>query len=223
MRVTTRPGARRRFVHALLALSLCLPVAGAGEEKAVPDPGVAIEEMATAVVRRLATDRETLETDRAALDGMIDQLVRPTFEFRYASKLILGRHWKSTTQAQRAEFAEAFYQYLVRVYGHAMLHVDEDTLTVLSWEPGLDGDRAKVRTRLVMADGTEVKVDFRMSLVNGEWRAWDVVADGASYVRIYRADFGNVIANEGMEHLIEFLATPRQSQRSASATKEPKP
>jgi phospholipid transport system substrate-binding protein len=189
----------------LAAALIVLPLFSATDD--TPDPGATIEDMADDVVMRLAVDRERLETDRAELDAMIDTLVKPTFEFRYASKLILGRHWKTTTAEQRTAFTKSFYDYLVRVYGHAMLHVDEDTLTVLSWEPGLDGDRAKVRTRLVMADGTEVKVDFRMSLVDGRWRAWDVVADGASYVRIYRAEFGSVIANDGMDALIEFLKT----------------
>ena len=203
-RRTARSGVAGGVIR-LCALLLALPLIGSAED--VSEAGATIEHMAGEVVARLDVDREELETDRAALDAMIDELVKPTFEFRYASKLILGRHWKTTTPAQRTAFADAFYDYLVRVYGHAMLYVDEDTLTILSTEPGLDGDRAKVRTRLIMEDGTEVKVDFRMSLVNGRWRAWDVVADGASYVRIYRADFGSVIANDGIDHLIEFLRT----------------
>ena len=223
MQVAPQTNTLIRSLCSVAALPLCLPVVGAVGETSAPDPGAAIDGMADAVAQRLATDREHLETDRDALDAMIDELVRPTFEFRYASKLILGRYWKTTAPEQRTEFAGAFYEYLVRVYGHAMLHVDEETLTVLSWEPGLDGDRAKVRTRLVMADGAEVKVDFRMSLVNDEWRVWDVVADGVSYVRIYRAEFGTVIANDGMEDLITFLKSPKTATRSASATGDSTP
>ena len=120
MSLATRPGTRFRSICRVTVLLLCLPIAGALAQTAPPEPGAAIEDMATAVVQRLATDREQLEGDREALDAMIDELVRPTFEFRYASKLILGRHWKTTTPRHRTEFAGAFYEYLVRVYGHAI-------------------------------------------------------------------------------------------------------
>lgn len=172
-------------------------------------PEETIQMMTDNVLVYLEWDREGLEKDRARLDALVTEQILPNFEFRYASRLILGKHWKTATPEQREAFADAFAAYLVRVYGHALLQVKRDTLTVLDAEDAPDGAKATVRSRIVMTDGTEVPVDFRMVQIQGYWKIWDVIARGVSYVRTYRADFGVVIANDGLDHLNEFLRTPK--------------
>lgn len=172
-------------------------------------PEETIQMMTDNVLVYLEWDREGLEKDRARLDALVTEQILPNFEFRYASRLILGKHWKTATPEQREAFADAFAAYLVRVYGHALLQVKRDTLTVLDAEDAPDGAKATVRSRIVMTDGTEVPVDFRMVQIQGYWKIWDVIARGVSYVRTYRADFGVVIANDGLDYLNEFLRTPK--------------
>lgn len=185
------------------------PAAGQADSIEPETPEETIQEMANSVLAYLEFDRENLEADRSQLDAMVAEQILPVFDFGLASRLILGKHWKSATPDQREMFADAFANYLVRVYGHAILHVNRQTLTVLAADPGEGSDRATVKVRIIMADGTEVPVDFRMARIDGYWKIWDVVARGVSYVRTYRADFGLVISNDGLDYLIDFLRTPR--------------
>lgn len=185
------------------------PAAGQADSVEPETPEETIQEMTNGVLAYLEFDRENLEADRSKLDAMVAEQILPVFDFGLASRLILGKHWKSATPDQREMFADAFADYLVHVYGHAILHVNRETLTVLAADPGEGPDRATVKVRIIMADGTEVPVDFRMARVDGYWKIWDVVARGVSYVRTYRADFGLVIANDGLDYLIDFLRAPR--------------
>lgn len=185
------------------------PVTGNADSIEPETPEETIQEMANNVLAYLEFDRENLEANRARLDAMVAEQILPHFEFRYASRLILGKHFKEATPEQRDAFADAFSSYLVRVYGHTVLRVNRETLTVLAPGTGTDTDKATVKTRIIMADGTEVPVDFRMARVDGYWKIWDVVARGVSYVRTYREDFGVVIASDGLDHLNTFLRTPK--------------
>ncbi len=185
------------------------PVTGNADSIEPETPEETIQEMANNVLAYLEFDRENLEANRARLDAMVAEQILPHFEFRYASRLILGKHFKEATPEQRDAFADAFSSYLVRVYGHTVLRVNRETLTVLAPGTGTDTDKATVKTLIIMADGTEVPVDFRMARVDGYWKIWDVVARGVSYVRTYREDFGVVIASDGLDHLNTFLRTPK--------------
>ena len=40
-------------------------------------------------------------------------------------------------------------------------------------------------------------MNYSLRKVNGEWKAWDVVIDGISYVKSYREDYGAEVAAEG--------------------------
>lgn len=200
----------RRIVACLIGLGMAIFACAISADTIEPEtPEETIQMMTDNVLAYIEWDREGLEKDRARLDALIAEQVLPNFEFKYASRLVLGKHWKTATAEQREAFAEAFAIYLVRVYGDALLQVNRDTLTVLDAVDAPDGVKATVKSRIVMTDGTVVPVDFRMVQIQGYWKIWDVIARGVSYVRTYRADFGVVIANDGIDYLSEFLRTPK--------------
>lgn len=200
----------RRIVACLIGLGMAIFACAISADTIEPEtPEETIQMMTDNVLAYIEWDREGLEKDRARLDALIAEQVLPNFEFKYASRLVLGKHWKTATAEQREAFAVAFAIYLVRVYGDALLQVNRDTLTVLDAVDAPDGVKATVKSRIVMTDGTVVPVDFRMVQIQGYWKIWDVIARGVSYVRTYRADFGVVIANDGIDYLSEFLRTPK--------------
>jgi len=59
-------------------------------------------------------------------------------------------------------------------------------------------------------------VNYSLRKVGGEWKAWDVVIDGISYVKSYREDYGSEVQQKGLDAVITRLETKAQS---AKATK----
>jgi len=76
-------------------------------------------------------------------------------------------------------------------------------------------ERATVRTEIKRSNGTKVGVNYSLRKVNGEWKAWDVVIDGISYVKSYREDYGAEVQQKGLDAVITRLEAKAQSARSA--------
>jgi phospholipid transport system substrate-binding protein len=52
-------------------------------------------------------------------------------------------------------------------------------------------------------DGISHSVNYKLHLVNGKWRIYDVVAENISVVNNYRAQFHRVIVNSSFQELME--------------------
>jgi phospholipid transport system substrate-binding protein len=52
-------------------------------------------------------------------------------------------------------------------------------------------------------EGTSHSVTYKLHLVNGKWRIYDVVAENISVVNNYRAQFHRVIVNSSFQELME--------------------
>jgi phospholipid transport system substrate-binding protein len=56
-----------------------------------------------------------------------------------------------------------------------------------------------------LTDGSQYHVDYYMRRGRAGWKILDVIAEGVSYVRTYRTDFGAEIRANGLDKLIERL------------------
>ena len=63
-----------------------------------------------------------------------------------------------------------------------------------------------VRTQVMLEDGKSLSVDYVFRRTSsGEWKAYDVVIEGISYVTNYRNQVDAEIQKEGIEGLIKRL------------------
>jgi phospholipid transport system substrate-binding protein len=63
-----------------------------------------------------------------------------------------------------------------------------------------------VRTQVRTSNGTDVAVNYTLRKVDGgQWKVWDVVIEGISYVKSFRDDFGSEIDQKGLESLLARL------------------
>jgi phospholipid transport system substrate-binding protein len=170
-----------------------------------PEQVIATTSKATA--EAIAKRHRELEKDTGKLHALIGELLRPQFDFEGACRLILREHWTHASSEQRERFVAAFYHYLVASYANALLEFHYDTVTVLPPDEALAADETttRVRTMMKLNDGSQYHVDYYMRHGLAGWRILDVIAEGVSYVRTYRTDFGAEIRTNGLDKLIERL------------------
>ena len=113
------------------------------------------------------------------------------------TKRSLGRHWASLNPAESREFVDAFTQRLLRVYGRSMRASGDEKIEYKG--ENLDGENAKVKTKVVSGNGEELPVDYQLHSLNGQWKVYDVVIDSISIVSNYRAQFERVIAKSSVQ------------------------
>jgi phospholipid transport system substrate-binding protein len=152
--------------------------------------------------------RDELKRDKEKLIAIIDDVFLPHFDIEYASILVLGRHAREATPAQRDRFAKAFYNSITHRYAEGLLNYTRGKVKVLPFNGDLNDKRTVVRTQVVLDDGKLVSIDyaFRKSR-SGDWKAYDVIIEGISYVTNYRNQVDAEIRKVGIEQLITNLET----------------
>src|SRR5512134_3998068 len=98
----------RRVLMLLIALILGLSEASfAAAQSSVP-PRALIESTAQQMQQALRANRQTLQTDRSKIYGLVHQIVLPHFDFELMSQWVLGKYWRQATPEQRSQFTDEF-------------------------------------------------------------------------------------------------------------------
>ena len=149
--------------------------------------------------------KDELAADRDALYAMIDQVLLPRFDRRYAAQLVLGRHWRDACDAEREEFINAFYGSLVRKYGDGVLKFNQDKLGILPFRGDESKKRTTVKTIVRLDDGTKVPVNYGLVKRDSGWMMFDVTIEGISYVRNFRTEVNAEVQANGLRSVIDRL------------------
>lgn len=174
---------------------------------AVPSPHQIIQDTADELLVVVKSRRPELESDAEALYKVVDEILRPNFDVAYAGRLVLGRYWPRSTADQRERFTEALYRSLVRKYARGLLKYREDTVRIFphSGLIRIDEDFVTVKTEVKTSDGILVPVNYRTRWVDGNWKVFDVIVEGLSYVTYYRDLIGQDVRNKGLDVVIDNL------------------
>jgi phospholipid transport system substrate-binding protein len=165
------------------------------------DPGKLVQASAEGMLKDLDANRDAYRKDPSKVNALVDKWLLPHFDTAYSARLVLGKHWRDASEDQRKRFVNAFYQSLLRNYSSALADFTSDRMKFLPAQ--VDGDNATVRTEIKRSNGTRIPVNYSLRKTNGEWKAWDVVIEGISYVKSFREDFGAEIDQKGLDAVIQ--------------------
>jgi phospholipid transport system substrate-binding protein len=211
----TTPALRRRRLLPLLAAlpALALPRPGpAAALAAAPEAERfigALGERTVAVLARPGADGAARVRELAAL---LDEAV----DLELLARLVLGRHWRGASDAQRREYVALFRGYardsLAARFGG---YTGGERFAVTGSRAAGEGD-ALVGTRIMLGDRTSVAVDWRVREVGGRPMIIDVVAEGVSLLVTNRAEFDSIVNARGMDGLLRQMRAWRDHQAAAT-------
>jgi len=189
---------------------LCVLLFGVGAAAhAETQPNQVVQGIVDNLGKTMETRRAELSKDREGLLKAIDEIVLPHFDIDYASILVLGQNARAATPEQRARFAHAMYNSITHRYAEGLLKYTEGRVKVLPFQGELNEKRTLVRTQVVLDDGKVVPVDYAFRKTkDGDWKAYDVIIEGISYVTNYR----NQVAAEIQKSSLDALTTRLETQ-----------
>ena len=196
--MTWRGMTRRGFGR---AAAFALAAACAGRAAASPDDAAAT--VAELLDKAFAMLRETAG-DAARREAGFRRLFGRYFDLPTIVRLVLGRHWRRATDAQKRAFAEVFEDHIVNIYASQL--------------DGYAGEQAEVRRAVERTErdvivSTEVRraanpplgIDWLVRRRESEYRVIDIAAEGVSMLTTKRSELAAVIAREGLDGLIARL------------------
>ena len=205
---------RITFAYCCLILSLIAGKVSAEENANVQLARAQLEKVAREMVSALQDP--SVRTDVHQIEQLVQRIVVPHIDFRTASNLVLGPHWKNASEPQRAAFINEFQAFLVRFYAGALAsYIDSEAvpMNVMSFrdEPRPKGERqAFVRSHIGQSGGDEIAVEYHMYWRDA-WKVIDVSVDGISMVKSYRSNFTSTIEQQGLDVLIAQLQQRNQT------------
>jgi phospholipid transport system substrate-binding protein len=190
--------------------------ASAGQQQG---PQQVVQAISDDLAKAIEGHQAELKNDKEKLIAVIDDTFLPHFDIDYASILVLGQHAKEASPQQRERFAKAFYNSITHRYAEGLLNYTRGRVKVLPFTGDLNKSRTLVQTQVVLDDGKTVSVNyvFRQSKTTGDWKAYDVVIEGISYITNYRNQVDAEIKKEGLDKLTADL-----EQKGAGAIEEMK-
>lgn len=175
-------------------------------------PAQVVQTIADQLSTAVEGHRDELKHNQEKLIGIVDEVFLPHFDLDYASILVLGQHAREATPAQRERFAKAFYNSITHRYAEGLLNYTRGRVKVLPFNGDLNDKRTVVRTQVVLDDGKLVSIDYAFRKGrSGDWKAYDVIIEGISYVTNYRNQVDAEIRKVGIEKLIANLETQGQN------------
>jgi phospholipid transport system substrate-binding protein len=198
---------RRLFACAamFLAAAMVVPARAAAP---VQTPQQIVQSIADQLGAAIQGHQAELRQHPGQLIRIIDGIVLPHFDMDYAALLVLGRHAREATPAQRVAFSQAFYNALTHRYAEGLIAYTRGAVKVLPTQGPLDQRRTIVRTQVLLDSGKNLSVDYAFrKTMSGDWKAYDVIIEGISYITNYRNQVDAEIQKEGIDGLIKRLQT----------------
>lgn len=191
----------RRFPLAFFALALLLP--GLSAAASVDDARKPVDQLYAVLVECLKNaDSLGLEGRRAK----IAPAVQSGYDVPFMAEKILGRHWSTLSEADRARWTETFGNLTVATYAERMTGYTGQQFEVLKVEPS-QRETAVVYTQVVTPKEPPIAINYRMRQDgNGGWRIVDVYLNGTvSELALRRSEFVSIVKRNDIDALLVAL------------------
>lgn len=188
------------FTRQLLAAAFTT-VALVSAAVAQTTPDALIKKISSEVLDTAKTDKAIQAGDVNKIIALVDSKVMPAVNFEVMTRSAVGPKWREATPEQRSKLQAEFKTLLVRVYSGALTQIKDQTVEITKTQPVPQSTQVVVQSE-VRGKGEPIKLDYRLDKAGDDWKIIDVNVGGIWLVTSYRSQFGQELANGGIDALI---------------------
>jgi phospholipid transport system substrate-binding protein len=167
---------------------LAVIVAMAPPASAAGDPGAFIAQTGDSVLQ-LARDKSLSQDE---FKRRLREIALRDFDAPRIAQFVLGRYWRSASEADRQQFVQAFEDYMVQVYATRFRQYSGARFKVTGQRA--DGNANIVTTEIEQPNGQPpAKVVWQVNKSGDGYKIFDVSIEGISQAVTYRQEFSSVI------------------------------
>lgn len=170
------------------------------------DPFKLVQVVAQELFDRIAREQDVIQKDSEQLRVVVEEELAPSINHKFAAAKVLGPYYKNSTKAQRAEFYKAFREYLIATYA-GILTLYKNQQVVFEPATNIEGKRrAQVKVRVLDEGKPDIRIEFILRKNrDGEWAAYDMVAEGISVLSSKTKELQGLIRQQGIESVTALL------------------
>jgi phospholipid transport system substrate-binding protein len=156
-------------------------------------------------IRRLGDSTVAILGEPSAPPEKLQQLKRlldQATDLELVARLVMGRHWRQASEAQRQEYVRLFKALVMQTMAERFSWYTGETFEVTGQNP-VDERDTMVSTRIVRPNGKPpILVDWRVRQGDRGYLLIDILAEGVSLVVTQRSEAAEVINRRGVDGLL---------------------
>lgn len=174
-------------------------------------PAALVQAAVENVLATIQTDPDTRNGDIGKIVGVVQRQFLPYTDFERTTRLAVGPAWRDATPEQRRQLFEQFQTLLVRSYALSLTQLREQNVKFKYQAGPASGNDAVVETH-VFNNGDDNQIDYRLQRTATGWKIYDINMMGAWLIEIYRKQFADIVAHDGIDGLLSYLVRHNAKQ-----------
>lgn len=196
------------YRHIVLAVVALFSIGAQATEAEIDqsNPYTLVEQVANKTFARFHKDEKLIAENPDHLKVIVTEELMPYIDYKYASYKVLGQYLRDTSKDQRGRFVEAFRGYLISTYAQAFTEYTDQTVEYGKAQDFSGEKFANVYVQVVEQGRPAIKLQFKARrLKDGNWKAFDLVAEGVSLLSSKQSEITNLVRQQGIESVIDML------------------
>lgn len=175
-------------------------------------PDELVRKTADDVITAIKSDKDIQAGNKSKIYKLAEEKILPNFDFDKISRLVIGKHWRTSSEEQKLQFKEEFKNLLLRTYAVALGKYQDQKIEFLPMRMKPEDKIVTVKSEIIQPGAQPVKVDYVLTRGGPQgWSVIDIIIEGVSLVTNYRGQFASEIKSNGMDGLIKALAAKNKS------------
>ena len=180
------------------------------------DPYKMVTEVAQSTFAKIKANKDKMSDVNFRKDLIRTDLL-PYVDTRYAGFKVMGTYVKKASAAERDAFCDAFAEYIVAAFADALALYNNQELVPPAYQT-VSADATQVNTKFLIREAgkqdLELIFKLRKNSKTGEWRAFDMVAEGISMLTAKENELNPLIRERGIKAVTDLINKHNQSGSS---------
>lgn len=199
----------RFLTISIVALTWCFSVFSFAdnENQSSNNPYVTIADVTQTFLKAIEIERAEITNNPKLLEEMLTQHLLPYVDYKYAAYKVLGSQFKSVPRDKLPEYMRAFKDYLVVTFATALYQFENYSIKFEHRPSPKEQKIATVRAVISVTGKPDINLALKVRLnkKTGEWKVYDMIAEGISLVSAKRSEVGSVLRQKGIDEVITLL------------------
>lgn len=185
----------QKIISSILVLLFFMNQSFADETKNVEN---FVNDLGNKIIAVASNDKLKVNQRRDQLINIVDGVV----DTNWIAKFVLGKHYRTATDAQKEQFKKLYHEFMVNTYGPKFNGYNGEKFSITSVTS--DGNYYTAKCIFYPKNNEpNINIDFRVrkntSSNQPPFLVFDVVAEGVSLIETQRSEFGEVISKDGLD------------------------
>lgn len=134
----------------------------------------------------------------------VEKMLHDNLDTKWMAKFTLGRMIKTLEEKQINDFVDTYSKYIIHSYASAVSLYKGEVVKIQEVIK-IDEEFSIVKTTIHKNEGSIINVDYLVITSKSGYKVCDVITEGISLINSQKAEYTNMIASQGIEHLLKEL------------------